>query len=199
VALDPALFATLKDIRLQVAKKFNVKPWVVFFDPSLEEMATRYPISIEDLCKISGVNKGKAERYGNAFIEFIQKYVEENDIQRPDDFVVKQVADKSKFKIEIIKGIDKKIPFEDICRNVQMNMEELMDELNMIVSSGTKLDIDYYIEDNVDEYNKQDIYEYFSTEDSDSAEEAYRALKEDDITFEEIRLIRLKFLSEMVN
>ncbi|MBK7339483.1 MAG: ATP-dependent DNA helicase RecQ [Saprospiraceae bacterium] len=199
VALDPALFATLKDIRLQVAKKFNVKPWVVFFDPSLEEMATRYPISIEDLCKISGVNKGKAERYGNAFIEFIQKYVEENDIQRPDDFVVKQVADKSKFKIEIIKGIDKKIPFEDICRNVQMNMEELMDELNMIVSSGTKLDIDYYIEDNVDEYNKQDIYEYFSTADSDSAEEAYRALKEDDITFEEIRLIRLKFLSEMVN
>jgi len=162
-------------------------------------MATRYPISIEDLCKISGVNKGKAERYGNAFIEFIQKYVEENDIQRPDDFVVKQVADKSKFKIEIIKGIDKKIPFEDICRNVQMNMEELMDELNMIVSSGTKLDIDYYIEDNVDEYNKQDIYEYFSTADSDSAEEAYRALKEDDITFEEIRLIRLKFLSEMVN
>ncbi|HRI00088.1 MAG TPA: DNA helicase RecQ [Saprospiraceae bacterium] len=199
VALDPALFKTLKEIRLEVAKKHKVKPWVVFFDPTLEEMATRYPVTMEDLCKISGVSKGKADRYGQAFLDYIAKYVEENEIERPDDFVIKQVADKSKFKVEIIKGIDKKFPLEDICRNVQMNMEELMDELNMIVTSGTRLDIDYYIDENVDEYSKEDIYEYFKTADTDSAEDAYRALKDDDVTYEEVRLVRLKFLSEMAN
>lgn len=199
VALDPALFATLKDIRLDVAKKHKVKPWVVFFDPSLEDMATQYPITMDDLCKISGVNRGKAERYGQAFIDYIKKYVEENEIERPDDFQIKQVADKSKYKVEIIKCIDKKMPLEDIARNVQMNMEELMDELNIIVGSGTRLNIGYYIKDNVDETICEEIYDYFNTADSDSAEEAYQDLKEDDITFEEIRLVRLQYLSEMVN
>jgi ATP-dependent DNA helicase RecQ len=199
VALDPQLFNTLKEIRLDVAKKHKVKPWVVFFDPSLEEMATQYPISMEDLCKISGVSRGKAERYGQAFIDYIAKYVEENEIERPDDFQIKQVADKSKAKVEIIKCIDKKMPLGDIARNVQMNMEELMDELNIIVSSGTKININYYIKEEVDESICEDIYDYFNTADSDSAEEAYKSLKEDDITFEEIRLVRLKFLSEMVN
>ena len=199
VALDPQLFNTLKEIRLDVAKKHKVKPWVVFFDPSLEEMATQYPISMEDLCKISGVSRGKAERYGQAFIDYIAKYVEENEIERPDDFQIKQVADKSKAKVEIIKCIDKKMPLGDIARNVQMNMEELMDELNIIVSSGTKINIDYYIKEEVDESICEDIYDYFNTADSDSTEEAYSSLKEDDITFEEIRLVRLKFLSEMVN
>ncbi|MDQ3141746.1 MAG: RecQ family ATP-dependent DNA helicase, partial [Bacteroidota bacterium] len=198
-ALDPNLFKILKEIRLEVAKKNKVKPWVVFFDPSLEEMATQFPITIEDLCQISGVSKGKAERYGHSFIDFIKKYVEENEIERIEDFVMRQVADKSKSKVEIIKGIDKKIPLEDIARNVQMNMEEIMDELNMIVTSGTRLDIDYYIDEFVDEYNKEDIFEYFRTADTDSAEDAYKELKEDDITFEEIRLVRLKFLSEIVN
>lgn len=198
-ALDPNLFKTLKDIRLEVARKNKVKPWVIFFDPALEEMATRFPITIDDLCKISGVSKGKAERYGEAFLDFIRKYVEENEIERAEDFVIRQVADKSKNKVEIIKNIDKKIPLEDIAKNLQMNMEELMEELNMIVSSGTKINIDYYIKDNVDEYSKEDIYDYFNQADSDSAEEAYKSLKEDDITFEEIRLIRLKYMSEMVN
>jgi len=199
VALDPALFATLKEIRLDVARKNKVKPWVVFFDPSLEDMATQYPISIEDLCKISGVNRGKAERYGQAFIEYIQKYVEENEIERPDDFQIKQVADKSKYKVEIIKCIDKKMPLEDIARNVQMNMEDLMEELNIIVSSGTRLNIGYYIKENIDEGICEEIYDYFATADSDSVEAAYKDLKEDDITFEEIRLVRLQYLSEMVN
>ncbi|MFZ1254785.1 MAG: RecQ family ATP-dependent DNA helicase [Saprospiraceae bacterium] len=198
-ALDPVLFKTLKEIRLEVARKNKVKPWVIFFDPALEEMATRFPITIDDLCKISGVSKGKAERYGQPFLDFIQKYVEENDIERAEDFVIRQVADKSKNKVEIIKSIDKKIPLEDIARNLQMNMEELMDELNMIVSSGTRINIDYYIKDNVDEYSKEDIFDYFNSAESDSAEEAYQSLKEDDITFEEIRLIRLKYMSEMVN
>ncbi len=199
VALDPALFATLKEIRLDVARKNKVKPWVVFFDPSLEDMATQYPISIEDLCKISGVNRGKAERYGQAFIEYIQKYVEENEIERPDDFQIKQVADKSKYKVEIIKCIDKKMPLEDIARNVQMNMEDLMEELNIIVSSGTRLNIGYYIKENIDEGICEEIYDYFASADSDSVEAAYKDLKEDDITFEEIRLVRLQYLSEMVN
>ena len=116
-----------------------------------------------------------------------------------DDFVLRQVADKSKSKVEIIKGIDKKIPLEDIARNVQLNLEELMDELNMIVSSGTKIDIDYYIKNIIDESLQDEIYDYFKTAESDSAEAAYKILKEDDITFEEIRLVRLKFMSEVVN
>lgn len=198
-ALDQNLFNILKEIRLDVAKKHKVKPWVIFYDPSLEEMATRFPVTMEDLCKISGISKGKADRYGQAFIDFIGKYVEENEIERPDDFTFRQVADKSKNKVEIIKFIDKKIPLEDIARNLQMNMEDLMDELNMIVASGTRINIDYYINENVDEYSKEDIFEYFKDADSDSLEEAYRALKEDDITFEEIRLVRLKYMSEMVN
>ncbi len=198
-ALDPNLFKTLKEIRLEVARKHKVKPWVIFFDPALEEMATRFPTTIEDLCKISGVSKGKAERYGQAFLDFIKKYAEENDIVRIEDFVIRQVADKSKNKVEIIKNIDKKIPLEDIAKNLQMNMEELMDELNMIVSSGTRINIDYYINDNVDQYSKEDIYEYFNSAESDSVEDAYKSLKGDDITFEEIRLVRLKYMSEMVN
>ncbi len=198
-ALDPALFKTLKEIRLDVAKKHKVKPWVIFFDPALEEMATRFPITIEDLCQISGVSKGKAERYGQPFLDFIEKYVEENEIERVEDFVIRQVADKSKNKVEIIKSIDKKIPLEDIARNLQMNMEDLMDELNMIVASGTRINIDYYITDHVDQYSKEDIFDYFNTAESDSVEDAYKSLKEEDITFEEIRLVRLKFMSEMVN
>ncbi len=198
-ALDQNLFNMLKEIRLEVARKHKVKPWVVFFDPSLEEMATRYPVTTDDLCKISGINRGKAERYGEPFLDFIIRYVEENEIERPDDFTFRQVADKSRNKVEIIRFIDKKIPLEDIARNLQMSMEDLMDELNMIVASGTRINIDYYINDNVDEYSKEDIYEYFKGADSDSLEDAYRALKEEDITFEEIRLIRLKYMSEFVN
>jgi ATP-dependent DNA helicase RecQ len=198
-ALDDRLLKLLKDVRLSVAKRHNVKPWVVFFDPSLEDMATQYPITMDDLTKISGVSMGKAQRYGRAFLETIRDYVEEYEIDRPEDFVVKQVADKSRIKVSIIQGIDKKLPLEDIADGAKMSMDELLDEMNMIVISGTKLNIDYYIDENVDEYAMDDIYDYFSEADSESVDEAFEELKEDDITMEEVKLVRLKFLSEMAN
>lgn len=199
VAIDQTLVKILKEIRLDVAKQHNVKPWVVFFDPSLEEMATYYPITLTDLEKISGVSHGKAQRYGKPFVEFIKEYVEQNDIDRPDDFVIKQVANKSKLKIEIIKSIDKKIPLDYIAETNKLTMEELLDEINVIVNSGTKINIDYYINDNVDEYVREDVYEYFSEADSDSVDEACRELEDEDVTREEIQLIRIKFLSEQGN
>jgi ATP-dependent DNA helicase RecQ len=199
VALDETLVKLLKQVRIQEAKRHNVKPWVIFMDPSLQDMATYYPMSIEDMTKISGVSRGKAERYGAAFIDLIAEYVEENDIDRPSDFVMKQVANKSKDKVTIIQGVDRKLPLEDIAKSVEMTMESLLDEMSMIAFSGTKLDISYYIEENLDEDILDEIYDYFKEADSDSIEEAYKQLKDEDITMEEIQLVRLKFLSEVVN
>ncbi len=197
--LDTLLVKLLKDLRKSVAKQNNVPPFVIFQDPSLDDMATQYPISMDDMAKITGVSIGKAKRYGKPFVELIAQYVEENEIDRPMDFVVKQVANKSKVKVNIIQEIDRKIPLPDIASANSLTMEELIHELNAIVTSGTKVNIDYYIEETVDEYSREDIYEYFMEAESDSAEDAYRELKEDDITFEEIQLIRVKFLSEMAN
>ncbi len=197
--LDKTLMVLLKDLRRQVAKKHNLPPYVVFQDPSLEDMATQYPISMEDMANITGVSKGKALRYAKSFIELIAEYVEQNEIERPTDFVVKQVANKSKVKVNIIQSIDRKIPLHDIASSNDLDMEELYHEMDMIVASGTKLDIDYYIEDNVDEYSREDIYDYFMEADNDSVDEAYEELEEDDVTMEEIQLVRLKFLSEMAN
>lgn len=198
-ALDETLVAMLKDLRLKEAKRHKVKPWILFLDPSLQDMATYYPISIEDMLNISGVSKGKAERYGGPFIELIADYVEENEIERPDDFIVKQVANKSKNKVSIIQGVDRKLPLEDIAKGIEMSMEELLDEMNMIVFSGTKLDINYYLEDNMDEDVIEEICDYFSEAESESIELAFKELKDEDITEEEIKLVRLKFLSEMSN
>ena len=198
-ALDDTLLRMLKDLRLQVAKQNNVKPWVVFFDPSLEDMATQYPITLDELTKVSGVSQGKAQRYGRQFIELIKDYVEENDIDRPEDFVVKQVANKSRLKVNIIQGIDKKLPLHEIAADNKMDMQKLIDELSMIVSSGTKLDINYYLEEHVDEYSLEDIMEYFEEAESESVDDAFEELKEDDITREEIELVRIKFLSEVVH
>jgi ATP-dependent DNA helicase RecQ len=145
------------------------------------------------------VSKGKAERYAKPFIEMIEKYVEEHDILRPQDFVVKQVANKSKVKIAIITGIDKKLPLEDIAEQNDLTWDELMDELDVIVTSGTRVNLDYYLDENIDEYVREDIYNYFMETETDSAEAAFRELKDDDIRIEEIILIRLKFLSEMAN
>ena len=148
---------------------------------------------------ITGVSIGKAQRYGKLFVELIKDYVEENDIERPTDFVVKQVANKSKVKVNIIQSIDRKIPLDDIASSNQLSMEELVEELDAIVQSGTKVNIDYYLDDAVDEYAREDIYDYFMEAESDSIEEAYKELQEDDITREEIALIRVKFMSEMAN
>ena len=198
-ALDPTLLKMLKDLRKNVAKEKNVPPFIVFQDPSLEDMATHYPTNMGEMANITGVTKGKATRYGKKFVEVIAKYVEENEIERPHDFVVKSVPNKSSQKVAIIQSIDRKIPLEDIARSNRMNMEELMHELEMIVNSGTKLDLNYYIEDNVDEYSREDIHDYFMEAESDSIEDAYAELKEDDITMEEIQLMRIKFISDLAN
>ena len=189
----------LKDLRRQIGKKNNVPPYVVFQDFSLEDMATQYPISMEDMTKITGVSLGKAQRYAKPFIEMIEKYVEENEVERPTDFVVKQVADKSKTKVEIIRLIDKKLALADIARQNGFTWDEFMEELYSIVNSGTKVNINYAIEDLVDESVRDDIYDYFRTALNDSEEEAYHILKEDDIQLEEVQLMRIKFISEMAN
>ncbi len=197
--LDKTLIKLLKDLRRSIAKKKNIPPFVIFQDPSLEDMATQYPISMKDMTKISGVGQGKATRYGKPFIELIHNYVEENDIDRPTDFVVKQVANKSKVKVNIIQAIDRKIPLNDIASSNNLSMEDLMSELDAIVVSGTKVDINYYIDEVVDEYSREDIYEYFMDAETDAVDEAFQELQEEDITLEEIQLVRIKFLSEMAN
>lgn len=198
-ALDPVLMKLLQDLRKGLAKEHGVPPWVLFQDPSLQEIATQYPITIEEMQHISGVSAGKARKYGKPFLELVKEYVEENDIERPTDFVVKQVADKSKIKVAIIQGVDRKIPFEDIAYTSNMKLHELLDEMDIIVSSGTKLNIDYYLEDMVDEGSREDIYDYLMEAESDSVDDAFTELQEDDITLEEIQLVRLKFLSEVAN
>lgn len=198
-ALDEALLTMLKDLRRREAKRLNVPPYVIFQDPSLEDMATQYPITMEDMTKVSGVSSGKATRYAKSFLQLISKYVEENEIERPTDFVVKQVANKSKAKVSIIQGIDRKVDLEDIAEANNMTMDELLEELDVIVASGTKLNIDYYLEDAIDESSREDIYDYFLQADTDDVKKAYKILREDDVTMEEIQLVRIKFLSEMAN
>ncbi len=198
-ALDETLMHMLKDLRRTLAKQKNIPPYNIFQDPSLEDMATQYPVTMDDMTKITGVSSGKAAKYAKPFITLIAKYVEENDIERPDDFVVKQVANQSKTKVAIIKGVDKKVPLAELARQNSLNMDELMQELDVIVASGTRLNLDYIINDQVDEYAREEIKEYFMSSESDDPGLAYHALKEDDIQYEEIQLIRLKFLSEMAN
>ncbi|HMR43053.1 MAG TPA: DNA helicase RecQ [Saprospiraceae bacterium] len=197
--LDDTLLKLLKDLRRAEAKKKNVPPFVIFQDPSLEDMATQYPITMDDMTKIGGVSIGKAQRYARPFLEMIKKYVEENEIERPTDFVIKQVANKSKVKVDIIKSIDRKMPLPDIAKQNELSMEDLLEELDAIVVSGTKVNIDYYIEENIDEYVREEIYDYFMGAAIDSPEAAFKELQGDDITMEEIQLIRIKFLSEMAN
>jgi ATP-dependent DNA helicase RecQ len=198
-ALDETLVKLLMDVRKKESKRHNVPPFVIFTDPSIEDMATQYPISIDDMAGITGVSRGKAERYGKPFIDVIAKYVEENDIERPMDFLVKQVANKSKIKVNIIQSIDKKIPLEDIARANNLDRDEFYQELYGIVTSGTKLDLNYYTEDLIDEYVKEDIFDYFMNSETDNLEDASKKLKELDITWEEIELMRIVFLSEMAN
>lgn len=198
-AMDSVLYDMLKRLRKQVAEQKDLPPYVIFQDPSLDDMATQYPISFEDMAKISGVSLGKARKYGKPFIELISKYVEENEIVRPTDFVVKQVVNKSRSKVQIIQGIDKKLPLDELASSLKFSMDELLDELSAIVISGTKLNIDYYLDEVLDEYVADDIKDYFMESDSDDPEIAFKELQEDDITLEEIRLYRIKFLSDVAN
>jgi len=198
-ALDDTLFNLLKEQRATEAEKKDIKPWIIFSEPSLMDMATYYPISIEDMVQISGVSAGKAKRYGTPFISLIKEYVEQNKIERPADFVIRQVANKSKSKVTIIQGIDRKMPLEDIAGTAKITLSELLEEMNNIANSGTKLDINYYLEENVDEGVVDDIVDYFTDADSDSVDDALSELQEDDITMEEIQLVKIKFLTDMAN
>ncbi len=199
VVLDEALLRELRALRKKEAKRLGIPPFVIFQDPSLIDMATRYPVDMEEMPNIHGVSIGKARRYATPFLLLIEKYCKENDIFRPADFVVKQVANKSKTKVNIIQGVDRKLPLEDIATGNQLTMDELMNEMVVIVSSGTKLNIDYYVEEEVDEYSLEEAYEYFMTAETDDPDVAYQTLKEEDVTLEEIKLVRIKFLSEMAN
>lgn len=196
---DEALFSMLKELRQSVSKRHKLPPFVVFSDPSLEDMSTHYPITLEELKNCQGVGEGKAKKFGKEFVELIAKYVEENEIERPVDFIVKSVVNKSAIKVSIIHGIDRKLPIEDIADSRGLEMDEILDEIEAIVNSGTKINIDYYIRQTIDEDKTDDIYEYFRTEAvSDSLKEASDELGKG-YTEEEIRLVRIKFLSEMGN
>lgn len=197
--LDEPLMNILKDLRRNISKKQNLPPYIIFQDPSLEEMATNYPISMEDMAKIVGVSQGKAQKYGQPFVDAIKKYCEENEIERPMDITIKTVANKSKTKVNIITSIDRKLALEDIAKSNDLSMQDFMQELDGIVSSGTKLRIDYHLTKNIDEYVREAIIDYFKEAESDSIEDAYQALKDEEITWEEIQLMRIKFLSDYAN
>ena len=198
-AVDEELFSILKDLRKKLSKQKDVPPFVIFQDPSLEDMAIQYPITIDELQNISGVGAGKAQRYGEEFIEIIKKYVEEKEIIRPLDMVVKSVVNKSGMKVYIIQSIDMKRPLEDIAEAKGLEMAELVSEIEAIVNSGTRINLDYYINNTIDEERQHDIYSYFREEaESDSLEDAIKELG-NEFEEEEIRLMRIKFLSEMGN
>ena len=198
-AVDEELFSILKDLRKKLSKQKDVPPFVIFQDPSLEDMAIQYPITIDELQNISGVGAGKAQRYGNEFIEIIKKYVDEKEIIRPLDMVVKSVVNKSGIKVYIIQSIDMKRPLEDIAEAKGLEMGELLSEIEAIVNSGTRINLDYYTNLMIDEERQHDIYLYFREEaESDSLEDAFKELG-NEFEEEEIRLMRIKFLSEMGN
>ncbi|MBN1597185.1 MAG: DNA helicase RecQ [Bacteroidales bacterium] len=199
-AADEELFKILKDLRKQISKLKQVPPFVIFQDPSLEDMAIQYPITLDELQNISGVGNGKAKRYGKEFVEVIKRYVEEKEIERPQDMVVKSVVNKSGVKVYIIQGIDRKISLTDIAEAKGLEMSQLLDEIEAIVNSGTKINIDYYINEVLDEEHQEEIYDYFHKDaETESVEEALLELGEDEYTEEDIRLMRIKFISELGN
>ena len=196
---DPQLLAMLKDLRKDVARRQRLQPWVIFGDPSLEDMSIMYPVTFDELKNCQGVGEGKARKFGKEFIELIARYVEENDITRPDDFVMKSMVNKSVNKVYIIQNIDRKIPLDDIADSKGMEMEELLDEIEAIVASGMKLNLNYYIEQTIDDDVVDEIFDYFRNEaESDSLEAAMEDLR-DDYDEPEVRLVRIKFLCEVAN
>ena len=197
-AVDLVLFSMLKDLRKKMSKKLDVPPYVIFQDPSLEAMATIYPVTLEELQNIPGVGAGKAKRYGQEFCELIKKHCEENEIDRPEDLRVRTVANKSKLKVSIIQSIDRKVALDDIAVAKGIEFNELLDEIEAIVYSGTKLNIDYFLNDVMDEDHMLDIYDYFKESTTDKIDDAMDELGAD-YTEEEIRLVRIKFISEMAN
>ena len=197
-AVDPALFAMLKDLRKKLSKQLELPPYVIFQDPSLEAMATTYPITIDELKNIPGVGEGKAKRYGEEFCALIKRHCEENEIDRPEDIRIRTVANKSKLKVAIINAIDRKIALDDLAISKGVEFDELLDDIESIVYSGTKLNIDYFLEEILDEENLEEIYDYFKNSDTDNVDVAIEELR-GEYSEEEIRLVRVKFISEMGN
>ncbi|MBP5346088.1 MAG: DNA helicase RecQ [Bacteroidales bacterium] len=197
-AADETLYNMLKDLRKKVAKRLELPPYVIFQDPSLEAMATTYPITIEELQNIPGVGAGKAKRFGEEFCALIKRHVEENEIERPEDLRVRTIANKSKIKVSIIQAIDRKIALDELAQSYNMDFSELLDELETIIASGTSIDINYFLEEILDEDSIQEIFDFFKEEQNNNIEEAYKEFGKD-YKEEEIRLVRIKFLSEVAN
>jgi len=198
-AADDKLFELLKDLRQKEAKKKNLPPFVIFLENSLQDMATLYPTTLEELERCQGVSKGKAIKYGKPFVELISKYAEENDIEKPDDFIMKSVANKSSNKIYIIQNIDKKIPLETIAKNKGLRLDELLEEMETIAASGTKLNLDYAIDEWLDDYDQEDIIEYFKGCQTSSLQIAQQELSDNSYTWEQLKIMRIKFLSVFGN
>ena len=197
-AVDPVLFKMLKELRKKMSAELDVPPYVIFQDNSLEAMATIYPQTLDELQNIPGVGAGKAKRYGTEFCKLIKKHCEENEIERPEDLRIRTTVNKSKIKVGIIHSIDRKVALDDIAVANGIEFDELLDEIEAIVYSGTKINIDYFIEDVIDDDHVEDIYQYFKESETDDLDEAIDELG-DDYTEEEIRLVRIKFISEMAN
>jgi ATP-dependent DNA helicase RecQ len=194
-AADDKLFEMLKELRQKEAKRKSLPPFVIFLENSLQDMATLYPTTLEEMEKCQGVSKGKAIKYGKPFVELIAKYVEENDIEKPDDFVMKSVANKGNNKIYIIQNVDKKIPLETIAKNKSLKLDELLEEMETIAASGTKLNLDYAIDEWLDEYDQEEIIEYFKSCETSSLQVAQEELSENNYNWEQLKIMRIKFLS----
>src|SRR6476661_395603 len=195
VALDERLMDMLKEVRQKEAKKKNLPPFVIFLENSLQDMATMYPTTLEELEKCQGVSKGKAIRYGKPFIELIASYVEQNNIEKPDDFVMKSVVNKSGNKVHIIQQVDKKIPLEMIAKNKDLRLDNLLEEMETIAASGTKLNLDYAIDQMLDEYEQEEIIDYFKGCETSSLDVAQQELSDSNYNWEQLKIMRIKFLS----
>jgi ATP-dependent DNA helicase RecQ len=197
--LDTQLLQMLKDLRKKIAKQKSLPPFVIFQDPSLDEMCTHYPVSLDELKQIQGVGSGKASKFGLPFIEMIKKYVDENDIDRPVDLIIKTAANKSALKVSIIQNIDRQIALEDIASAKGISFDEILKELETIVNSGTKLNLNYYIDEIIEDDRQEEVFDYFKSTETDSIEDALTELGPEDYTREELQLMRIKFLSELGN
>jgi ATP-dependent DNA helicase RecQ len=197
--VDENLYAMLKHLRKELAVRNKVPPYIVFQDPSLEDMTIQYPITMEEMNQISGVGAGKASRYGQEFIELIKGYVEENEIDRPGDLIVKSIVNKSGLKVFIIQNIDRKLPLDEIAAAKGLQMEELIKEIEHIVNSGTSVNIDYHLNNHVDADHVEEILMYFKEEESDSIQAALEELGEDQYSEQEVRLVKIKFISQFGN
>jgi ATP-dependent DNA helicase RecQ len=198
-AVDEELLHILKDLRKKMARSLNLPPFVIFQDPSLEDMAIQYPVKLEELQNIVGVGTGKAKKYGKGFVEVIHEYVEDKDILRPQDMVVKSVVNKSGVKVYIIQSIDRKLSLDDIANAKNLSLMDLIEEIEAIVGSGTKLNIDYYLNEIMDDEKLEEIFEYFREAETESIDHALAELGEEYFSEEEIRLVRIKFFSELAN